>query len=276
MEASETAVLATIALLFLTLCARVKGISAALGCFVIDQALQWSHIGGDCMTRPIHIWLLGAYVLAVLGYVSCAIMTKQCKCPEGDAGCVSQIAQHSESQSFMLAIAAALPLCLLAWSGLGMYWLDEVLGAETQCEFLHGHQSITFAVSCLIALGLEGFLCAVILGHAWTVSQSVARGSAAVMAISDVDLLERWGTPKPVLQEDLRRGLSPGQIDTLECGEGLAPGGENCVICLCAITKEDRVRKLPNCNHSFHRCCIDQWLLRNASCPTCKAPVLSP
>lgn len=277
-ETSETAFLAAAALLCLTLCPRLKGACAAVGCFAIDQALQWHRMDRDCMARPIHIWLLGAYAFAILGYVSCVTVTKQFICPESDAGCVSQITQHSESKSFTFALAAGLPLCLLAWSGLGIYWFDEVLGSENftakQCQLDHGHQSITFAVTCLIALGLEGFFCVVISGLAWQTSQSVARGSAAVMAIADADFLERWGAPKPVLQEDLSRGLSPAQIDTLPCGEGLAPGGESCVICLCPIASNERVRKLPNCSHSFHRCCVDQWLLRSASCPTCKAEVV--
>jgi E3 ubiquitin-protein ligase ATL10/75/76/77/78 len=50
--------------------------------------------------------------------------------------------------------------------------------------------------------------------------------------------------------------------------------GENCVICLCPVEFAERVRTLPSCNHRFHRCCVDQWLLRCASCPTCKAPVV--
>jgi hypothetical protein len=272
METSESAFLAAIALLSLALWPRLKGILAACGCFVIDQALQWRRFDAECMTKPIHMWLLGAYVFAMMCYMSCDTVTKQCKLATPDVSCVPQTSGKSGSK-VALAFAAVLPMCLFAWSGLGIYWLDDVLGSETPCVPNDGHQSTTFVVTCLILLGLEAFLCAVISGQAWAVSQSVARGSAAVMAITDADFVQRWGVPKPILQEDLRRGLSPAQIDSLPCGQGSA-SGESCVICLCPVEWGERVRKLPSCSHSFHRCCVDQWLLRCASCPTCKAAVV--
>lgn len=274
METSETALLAAVALLCLTLCPRLKGVSAALGCFVIDQALQWHRIDGPCMTRPIHLWLLGAYAFAVLCYQSCVTVAKQCQSPPGDVGCIPQIPQRPEFSRSTLALATvALPLCLFAWTGLGLYWLADVLGSETPCVQDGGHESITFVVTCLVLLGLEAFLCAVISRQASVLAESMARGSAAVMAIADADFVERWGAPKPVLQEDLSRGLSPSQIDKLPCDEALDVG-ESCVICLCPVELAERVRKMPSCSHSFHRCCVDQWLLRSASCPTCKAEVV--
>jgi len=274
METSETAVLAALALLCLTLCPRLKGVSAAFGCFVIDQALQWRRIEGACMTRPIHLWLLGAYAFAALCFLSCVKVAQQCKSPEGDVGCVPQLPQRPEFSKSNLALATVLlPLCLFGWTGLGMYWLADVLGSETPCAQGDGHESITFVVTSVVVLGLEAFLCAVISRQASVIAESMARGSAAVMAIADADFVERWGAPKPVLQEDLSRGLSPAQIDTLPC-DVVSHVGESCVICLCPVALDERVRKLPGCSHNFHRCCVDQWLLRSATCPTCKAPVV--
>lgn len=48
-----------------------------------------------------------------------------------------------------------------------------------------------------------------------------------------------------------------------------------CCICLEPIEIEETSRELV-CEHTFHRFCIDTWLLRNSSCPTCRHPVLGP
>jgi hypothetical protein len=271
-ETSETACFAAVALLCLTICPRLKGISAALGCFMMDQAMQWRHLDGDCLTKPIHLWLLLAYAFAVACYLSCATVVKQCKTPQGDVGCISQDPPSGVGRSMLALSTMVLPACLLAWTGLGMYWLADVLGSETQCK-QNGHESVPLAVACTILLGMEAIICTVVSYQAAVIAESVARGSAAVLAIADADFVQRWGAPKPVLQEDLSKGLSPAQIDSLPCGEGVAVG-ENCVICLCPVELDDRVRQMPSCSHSFHKCCVDQWLLRSAACPTCKAPVV--
>ncbi|BFG28477.1 hypothetical protein CerSpe_147510 [Prunus speciosa] len=43
-----------------------------------------------------------------------------------------------------------------------------------------------------------------------------------------------------------------------------------CVICLVDFSDGDKIRVLPKCNHWFHVVCIDKWLLRHSSCPTCR------
>jgi len=42
-----------------------------------------------------------------------------------------------------------------------------------------------------------------------------------------------------------------------------------CVICQENINKNEIIRKIK-CNHYFHVDCIDQWLVNNKTCPTCK------
>lgn len=44
-----------------------------------------------------------------------------------------------------------------------------------------------------------------------------------------------------------------------------------CSICLKAIR---RTKDTLDCNHVFHRRCIDYWYQRSNSCPICRAPIV--
>ncbi|KAK1421177.1 hypothetical protein QVD17_23323 [Tagetes erecta] len=46
--------------------------------------------------------------------------------------------------------------------------------------------------------------------------------------------------------------------------------GSGCSICLVDYKPADIIRLLPECDHLFHRKCIDTWLKFNASCPVCR------
>lgn len=82
------------------------------------------------------------------------------------------------------------------------------------------------------------------------------------------ELLERFG----VGSENQRRGATPEQIDSLplELVVDKEEEGSTCNICLEDVQIGDEIRKLPNCSHTFHKQCIDQWLSQVASCPVCK------
>ncbi|XP_011308388.1 RING finger protein 11 [Fopius arisanus] len=45
-----------------------------------------------------------------------------------------------------------------------------------------------------------------------------------------------------------------------------------CVICMMELTIGESVRYLP-CMHTYHAVCIDDWLLRSLTCPSCMEPV---
>ncbi|KAM7534149.1 hypothetical protein Aperf_G00000117512 [Anoplocephala perfoliata] len=42
-----------------------------------------------------------------------------------------------------------------------------------------------------------------------------------------------------------------------------------CVICMCDYVQGEELRKLPMCPHIFHRACVDDWLARSLTCPSC-------
>lgn len=45
-----------------------------------------------------------------------------------------------------------------------------------------------------------------------------------------------------------------------------------CVICMMELAIGEEVRYLP-CMHTYHAQCIDDWLLRSLTCPSCLEPV---
>jgi hypothetical protein len=49
---------------------------------------------------------------------------------------------------------------------------------------------------------------------------------------------------------------------------------QSCFICIECYKKSELLRILPNCKHSFHKKCIDKWLKKNATCPTCRDPLI--
>lgn len=47
----------------------------------------------------------------------------------------------------------------------------------------------------------------------------------------------------------------------------------DCVVCLCEMSKRQRLRKLE-CGHVFHKKCLDGWLNQlHFTCPLCRSPV---
>jgi hypothetical protein len=48
-----------------------------------------------------------------------------------------------------------------------------------------------------------------------------------------------------------------------------------CAVCLDGFRNGQWCRNLAACGHVFHRRCIDTWLLKVATCPTCRTPVRS-
>ncbi|KAM4748592.1 RING finger protein 11-like [Rhinophrynus dorsalis] len=47
---------------------------------------------------------------------------------------------------------------------------------------------------------------------------------------------------------------------------------KECVICMLDFVRGDHVRFLP-CMHIYHVECIDDWLMRSFTCPSCMEPV---
>lgn len=82
---------------------------------------------------------------------------------------------------------------------------------------------------------------------------------------------------QPVLQlsedEQIKIAKRIGLINHLPWGiyEGTKKVRE-CAICMGEFVVGDKVRYLP-CVHTYHCECIDDWLMRSLTCPSCMEPV---
>ncbi|XP_021737060.1 NEP1-interacting protein-like 1 [Chenopodium quinoa] len=47
----------------------------------------------------------------------------------------------------------------------------------------------------------------------------------------------------------------------------------SCPICLQDLEAGKKVRCMMQCNHQFHKHCIDKWLVLNKSCPICRRSI---
>ncbi|XP_052854858.1 RING finger protein 11 isoform X1 [Drosophila gunungcola] len=54
--------------------------------------------------------------------------------------------------------------------------------------------------------------------------------------------------------------------------DGSSKKARECVICMAEFCVDEAVRYLP-CMHIYHVKCIDDWLLRSLTCPSCLEPV---
>jgi len=89
-------------------------------------------------------------------------------------------------------------------------------------------------------------------------TSNVARGASQLSEEEQVKIAKRMG-----LIQHLPTGTYDGCKKNREC-----------VICMVEFMVGDAVRYLP-CMHTYHVECIDDWLMRSFTCPSCMEPVES-
>ncbi|CAN4122831.1 unnamed protein product [Withania somnifera] len=91
-----------------------------------------------------------------------------------------------------------------------------------------------------------------------------------------LDLLEQHRDPSDEISRmdaDHVSGLSVEELQEISCF--YLKGQENystCAICLDGLVDAELCRSFPACNHMFHAQCIDPWLAKKPTCPTCRTP----
>lgn len=74
--------------------------------------------------------------------------------------------------------------------------------------------------------------------------------------------------------EQIKIAQRLGLINHLPTGkyDGTNKKAKECVICMNEFLFGEQLRYLP-CMHTYHKECIDDWLMRSFTCPSCMEPV---
>ncbi|KAJ1278760.1 hypothetical protein BS78_04G103600 [Paspalum vaginatum] len=80
----------------------------------------------------------------------------------------------------------------------------------------------------------------------------------------------------PCVETEMKAALARIPCHDYEHPDEDGGAAEGCAVCLGVVGEGEVVRRLPACQHVFHRECIDLWLRAHATCPVCRSGVLSP
>lgn len=79
----------------------------------------------------------------------------------------------------------------------------------------------------------------------------------------------------PGLEASTIRLLPTSRFQKNEEPESTTSINTECAVCLGEFEEGELIKRLPNCNHSFHSSCIAAWFRDHSSCPLCRSRVSS-
>lgn len=254
----------------------------------VDLQYEWDMF--NTCRRPIHQWLLVSYA-CVIGFRLMHLLGMQTVATAANhaAGSVAgdfllDLRQKKSLPRFLASFTwfVALPFFLI-WTLIGTSWMLDVMRETPKCvpSATHLWFSGFWLALCYVWIIIHAALGVV----AWVLESRVRRAEGNLREIEDPDVISRWGQVSQLsgyqqLQGSTHSGLTPAEIRALPCETTMVLDDEvelgechECPICIHTLESGDNVRRLPVCNHTFHRSCIDLWLLRRADCPLCKRSV---
>lgn len=240
----------------------------------IDIQFDWDTF--STCRQPIHKWLLVSYTLIVAARVI-RIVGKLNSTAESGEFLLNLRQKHSVVRFLTSFTWFIIVPCFTFWSAIGTMWFLEVKKHTPEC--LPSTVHLWFLVIWQV-LGYVWILIHSGLGAmAWFLERRLRSTELDLEQLEDTDVVTRWGQVSRLQGYTAVQGLSkeggltPAEILALPSATSLGDCEEECPICLTALKCGDRVRQLGPCGHTFHRSCIDLWLLRRADCPLCKHAV---
>jgi len=229
--------------------------------------------------RPIHKWLLVSYTLILAARVICIVGSLQSTAESGKF--LLNIRHNHAVGKFLTSFTWLIIVpCFTFWSIIGTTWFLEVKRHTPDCLPSDVH---LWFLAIWQVLGYLWVLIHTGLGTmAWFLERRLRSTELDLAQIEDTDVVTRWGQVSRLQGYTAVQGLSkeggltPAQIlalPSVTVPEHPQMVEEECPICLNGLKCGDNVRQLGPCGHTFHRSCIDLWLLRRADCPLCKRTV---
>jgi len=122
-----------------------------------------------------------------------------------------------------------------------------------------GFEKVIVIVICL------AFLVLLTISLAWVIFYYVQR----------FRLLHRQYAAQKRQEKLMRKALDSLRVESLKANSELVQNHDEtcCAICIDNFEAGDEVRHLT-CGHSYHKKCIDPWLMEKGTCPQCKVDIL--
>jgi len=247
----------------------------------LDLFQTWK--GFDSCPSPIHKWTLGSYLIIMVSRMLSTIASKLSS--KKAAAVLLNLRQKNAKLRLMVNLTwwVSVPLMVM-WSVSGTIFTWRVITEAPNCmpSGLHFVFLILWQVMCYAWIAIYCSLGTMAL----LVERRLQQTERDLREIADDDVEQRWGPVSELQgyaslpQRMATKGMTPSAIRSLPgqslCTVELAEQGQDCSICLNALQLGETVRILGGCSHTFHRSCVDLWLLRSSECPLCKVTVVSP
>lgn len=241
----------------------------------IDMKYQWEEFV-HCHW-PVYWWLLISYFFVLAFRLTYIVGSMLSSVGSGDF--LLNLRHKDTLPQLLMSCTWLFVLPLFAvWTGLGTFWLLQSKRLSAEC--LPMGMPLCFIIMWQLLSYAWIILHFTLGGFAWLMEYRLRNTERSLRALEDNETLARWGRVSEIsgytdLVNGSLGGLTPEQIKKLPevSAEALELGEDSeCSICLNCVCSHDSVRQLP-CGHTFHRSCIDLWLLRRAECPLCKQSV---
>lgn len=244
------------------------GLLSALIYLMVNLESQWTGFTG--CHQPVHTWLMISYAAVFLFRL---VHLLGCHCSDdsakGDFLLNLRTTQTAPWLAMLFIWAIAIPF-FTCWTALGTAWLWSVKVHTPEC--FPPSQAWWFTILWLVVSYLWVAIHLFLFGLACVMEYRVRKAETQLRSIEDHDLTARWGRVSSLSGYNALTGFDKGLTMTEINALPVQTATERleCAICLFDVKEGEKIRQLGTCGHTFHRSCIDLWLLRCTSCPLCK------